>query len=320
MDEFELIERYLRPLSRIEGGTELGIGDDCAVINASENVQLVVTTDTQVEGVHFPRVADPAQVGYRACATSLSDIVAMGGEARWASLALTVPTVDEPWLAGFAQGIKVALDLNNTTLIGGDTTHGPLTITWNIIGEVPRGCAMRRDGARPGDDIYVTGNLGSAAAAVEFSILEKAQCNDSEKELLRRYWEPELQFAFGQALRSLATSCVDISDGLLADLGHVARASGCGAILELSKLPITNPLIDVAGVDAARLLAASGGDDYELCFSLPPEREAKLNQAASIYGVVTTRVGRIVSGGGVRLIDEAGARVSTGDKGYRHFP
>jgi len=222
-------------------------------------------------------------------------------------------------LAGFAQGTKIALNLNKTSLIGGDTTHGPLTITWNIIGEVPRGCTMRRDGARPGDDIYVTGTLGSAAAAVEFSILIKIACNDSEKELLRRYWEPEPQFAFGQALRMLATSCVDISDGLLADLGHITRTSGCGAIVELAKLPITESLIDVAGVDAARLLAATGGDDYELCFTLPPECEMKLKQAASIYGVVVSRVGRIVSGADVRLIDEAGTRVSLGDKGYRHF-
>jgi thiamine-monophosphate kinase len=319
MDEFELIERYFRPLSRPDDGTELGIGDDCAIIHGRENVQLIVTTDTHVEGVHFPLRADPAQVGYRACATSLSDIVAMGGAARWASLALTLPTVDEQWLAGFAQGTKNALNLNKTSLIGGDTTQGPLTITWNIIGEVPSGCTMRREGARSGDDIYVTGTLGAAAAAVEFSILTKIACNDAEQALLTRYWEPEPQFAFGQALRALATSCVDISDGLLADLGHITRASGCGAIVELSRLPITESLIDVAGIDRARLLAAAGGDDYELCFTLPSECEMKLKQAASNYGVAVTRVGRIVSGADVRLIDEAGTRVSLGDKGYRHF-
>ena len=319
MDEFELIERYLRPLSRLDDGTQLGIGDDCAIIHGRENAQLIVTTDTHVEGVHFPLNADPARVGYRACATGLSDIVAMGGTARWASLALTLPAVNEQWLAGFSRGTKVALDLDKTCLIGGDTTQGPLTITWSIIGEVPRGCAMRRDGARPGDDIYVTGTLGAAAAAVEFSILKKIECNEAEKELLRRYWQPEPPFAFGQALRALATSCVDISDGLLADLGHIVRASGCGAVVELTQLPIAELLIDIAGLDAARLFAAVGGDDYELCFSLPPGCETKLKQVTSNCGVVATRVGRIVSGADVRLIDDAGMRVSVGDKGYRHF-
>jgi thiamine-monophosphate kinase len=319
MDEFELIDRYFRPLGTDSPGVDLGIGDDAAILDPPAHKQLVVTTDTHVEAVHFPTGADARDIGFRSCATSHSDIAAMGAAARWASLALTIPKAEDTWLSQFALGAAEALTLSGAVLIGGDTTAGPLVISWHIIGTVAVGAALRRGGAGAGDAVYVSGTLGDAAAAVEMSLTGDGSDNDIKRDLRKRYWHPEPRFDLARKLRRVATACIDISDGLLADLAHIAAASGCGAVVEYPKLPISPALLELAGPERAHRLAAAGGDDYELCFTVPAANESELFEIAHQGGFRITRIGSIVSGAGVRVIDDAGEIVDFGERGYRHF-
>ena len=320
MDEFSLIERYFRPLSKHGADITLGIGDDAAIFAPPEDSQLVVTTDTQVESVHFPPDAPPHEVGFRSCVTSLSDIAAMGACARWASLALTMPRAEPTWLTAFTAGVADALQLSDASLIGGDTTAGRLSITWHVIGVVPTGTALRRDGATMGDDIYVSGTLGDAAAALALKVLNgNAACGESQQYLRRRYWRPLPPLSFAEKLRGLATSCIDISDGLIADLSHLAAASDCGARVELASVPLSSQLLDLTAPDVARGYALSGGDDYELCFSAPPAVRRNLVELATASAVSLSCIGRIVAGAGVEIIDEDGRSRPLSNGGYRHF-
>lgn len=319
MDEFELIDRYFRPLGADRPGLVLGIGDDAAILDAPAGEQLVVTTDTHVESVHFPAGANAREIGFRSCATSLSDIAAMGAAARWASLALTMPTAEDPWLEQFALGAAAALQQCGALLIGGDTTAGPLVITWHIIGSVATGSAMRRDGARDGDGVYVSGTLGDAAAALELGFTEGGGHGDFQQELRKRYWYPQPRFDLAQKLRRVATSCIDLSDGLIADLTHIAGSSRCGAVVEYSKIPLSPALLKLAGPERARRIAATGGDDYELCFTVPRRCEPELLDIAQGGDLNITRVGRMVFGAGVQVIDDSGATLDLGHRGYRHF-
>lgn len=319
MDEFDLIDRYFRPLGFAGAGVDLGIGDDAAVLNAPPGEQLVVTTDTQVESVHFPTDANAGDIGYRSCATSLSDIAAMGASARWASLALTIPRAQDSWLKQFANGAAQALQSCGATLVGGDTTAGSLVITWHIIGTVPLGTALTRSGARHGDAVYVSGALGGARAALALPLTGKRKLSDVERALVERYWRPQPRFELGRKLCGLATACVDVSDGLIADLTHIVRSSGCGAVLQYSKIPVAREARILAGDDDALRMAATGGDDYELCFTLPLAREAEMFERLRTTPVSITRVGEIVHGEAVQVTDDAGATVEIGPKGYRHF-
>jgi len=319
MDEFELIDRYFRPLGMGAPGVVLGIGDDAAILDPPRGEQLVVTTDTQVESVHFPAGANAGDVGHRSCATALSDIAAMGAVARWASLALTIPRGDTTWLEHFARGSADALRRSGAVLVGGDTTAGPLVITWHIIGLVPSGRALRRDGARVGDAVYVSGTLGAAAAALELLATESEDKSAFQQELLERYWYPRPRFDLVQKLRSIASSCIDISDGLVADLTHIARSSQCGAVVEFAKIPISNALLESTGPEDARRMAATGGDDYELCFTVPPECEAELQKIVVELEFSVTRVGRMVAGSDVRVLEDSGATIDLKSRGYRHF-
>jgi len=318
MDEFDVIDRYFKPLGDKAANVVLGIGDDAAVLDVPPGEQIVVTTDTQVESVHFPVAADPAAIACRSCAAALSDIAAMGATARWLSLALTLPRVDAAWLQGFAAGAAEAIEFAGAVLVGGDTTSGPLGVTWNIIGTVPRGGALRRDGARPGDALYVSGSLGGARAALEL-LDTLADVSGSGQAVLARYWNPQPRLVLGSQLRGFASSCIDVSDGLLADAGHLARRSGAGVEIASDNLPLQAGLVELFGVERAREFALTGGDDYELCFSVPRDDEADLLRVVTQFDVPVTRIGRITRESGVRVIDCEGRPLPTNRTGYRHF-
>lgn len=318
MDEFDLIDRYFRPLGGRDVNVALGIGDDAAVVDVPPGRQIVVTTDTQVEAVHFPAGADPAAVAYRSCAAALSDIAAMGAEARWISLALTMPRADAEWLKRFAAGTADIIGFAGAVLLGGDTTSGPLSITWNIIGTVPQGAALRRDGARPGDALYVSGTLGGARAALD--VFDRgARPSGPEQAVIARYWKPQPRLILGTQLRDIASSCIDVSDGLLADAAHLAQRSGTGAEIVHDDLPVLAELAALCGAMPARDFALTGGDDYELCFSVPGAEEANLMSAQTQFDVPVTRIGRITPEPGIRVIDRNGNIVPTSRAGYRHF-
>lgn len=319
MDEFELIDRFFRPLCTNVAENDVGIGDDASILAVPSDQQLVVTTDTHVEAVHFPIGAEPYDVGFRSCTTSLSDLAAMGATARWASLALTVTDATNTWFEGFAAGAAAALKQCSASLIGGDTTRGPLVITWNIIGLVPTGAALLRSGATPGDGIYVSGTLGSSAAALALSLTGGGNYTGREAELRDRYWYPQSRFDLAHRLRSVASACIDISDGLIADLTHLARSSNCGAVVECTRVPMAPALIELVGTERGLQMALGGGDDYEICFTVPQENESDLMRISETIELGVTRIGRMVEGPSVRVIDGSDHEISVDGIGYRHF-
>lgn len=308
MDEFALIEKVLMPIAGSREDVVLGIGDDGAVVRPPPGEELVVVADTIVAGVHFPPELLAADIGYRAVAVNLSDIAAMGAEPRWATLALTLPDSDESWLREFASGLHAALAAHHVALIGGDTTRGPLTITVQIIGSVPQGAALTRHGARPGDGIYVSGTVGDAAAGL--AILQRGDARtEAEEFLVERFRRPTPRIALGLALREFASSCIDISDGLLADLGHIAHRSGCGARIEAASLPMGLELLASTDRILALQLAVTGGDDYELCFTTRNHGCPKSRR----IGVMTSDPNELA------IVDEHGRPIDFHRSGYRHF-
>jgi thiamine-monophosphate kinase len=307
VDEFELIRRYFE---RAGGaGVEIGIGDDGAVLVPAPERHLVEVIDTLVEGVHFPARLDPADIGFRAAAVNLSDIAAMGAVPRWMTLALSIPAVDEAWLAGFASGLHTAAVDYELPLVGGDTTQAPLVVaTVHITGEVPPGMALRRSGARAGDTLYVTGTVGDAAAG-----LAGLQAGNPVRDLLFRFTRPAARVRYGQALLGHASAAIDISDGLFGDLGKLLAASGVGAELQLDRLPLSPPLRDNFTPEAQRRFALAGGDDYELLFT------ASAAVAVPDGGIVpVTPIGFITATPGIVCTDH-GERVPYDDPGYVHF-
>ncbi len=318
MNEFDLIDRYFKPLGDETTDVALGIGDDAAVLNVPPGEQIVVTTDTQVESVHFPPAADPTAIAYRSCAAALSDVAAMGASVRWVSLALTLPRADANWLQRFAVGAADALKFAGGVLVGGDTSSGPLAITWNVIGTLPRDAALRRDGARAGDALYVSGHLGAARAALDL-LDSRAGDDPCRQALLVRYWKPVPRLALGMQLRGLASSCIDVSDGLVADAAHLASRSGVGVEIVSDDLPLLPELVAFVGIERAREYALTGGDDYELCFSVPPNLEHDVLQLATSCRVPLSRIGRITRESGIRVIGGDGHTTPTSRTGYRHF-
>ena len=306
MDEFELIRRYFdRGLSG--AGTVVGIGDDGAVLSPTPGKQLVAVIDTLVEGVHFPEGFGPADIGYRCVAVNLSDIAAMGAVPRWMTLALSIPGADESWLQRFSEGLLAAAYDFDLPLVGGDTTSAPQVVaTVQIIGEVDEGQAILRSGARPGDTIYVTGTVGDAAAGLHGLVR-----GDADRKLLERFTHPAPRVRYGQSLVGVATAAIDISDGLLGDLKKLLVASGAGAEIELSALPLSDTLRQNFGETEQRHFALGGGDDYELCFTSskePPEP-----------GVMQlTPIGTVIDGTDV-VCTLDGQVVPVEDPGYSHF-
>ena len=314
VSEFDLIQRYFSAIGGPREDVVLDIGDDCALLQVPEGRQLAVTVDSLVEGVHFPAGCDPEALGHKALAVNLSDLAAMGAEPAWATLALTLPEADGDWLAAFSRGLAALARRTGIRLVGGDTTRGPLSVTIQVQGLVRSGQALRRDGARPGDLVAVTGTLGDAGLA-----LRQQQAGQSRNPLWQRLERPEPQLAAGRALVGIASAAIDVSDGLVADLGHVCRASGVGADLELARLPLSPALRQWVQDRGDWSLPLSAGDDYELCVTVPPAAWRSAVQRVADAGARLTRIGSIGTGAGVRCRTEDGRPLTLPTTGYRHF-
>ena len=317
MDEFELIERFFSP-PHTDPSVLVPVGDDGAVLSPDANRDLVSVVDTLVEGVHFPTDLGAAEVAHRLLGANLSDIAAMGARPRWMTLSLSIPRADDLWLRAFSAGLYESASPFGVTLVGGDTTRSEQTVvSLQIIGDVERGECLRRGGASIGDEIYVSGYLGEAAAGLKL-LLDGTAKSAGERRLVERFCRPTPRVALGQSLAGLASAAIDISDGLCGDLAKLATASGCGAELHADKLPISEDLLMVASREEARLLALAGGEDFELCFSVPPRRAGVLETMAHGHGVSLTRVGTVVSGAGVAVLDN-GEPLAVDAGGFRHF-
>lgn len=309
--EFQLIEKYFTRQPVVRDDVILGVGDDGAVLQPPAGMSVVISTDTLVEGVHFLADMAPRDVGYRALAVNLSDLAAMGAEPAWATLAITAPRADDTWFAQFSAGFFELASAHRVQLIGGNMARGPLNITVAVHGFVPPGAALRRDTARTGDLIFVTGTLGDAALGLRVARGALAD-SGAARELLRRYMRPSPRISEGLALRGVAGACIDISDGLLADLGHILERSHVGATLRLEDIPRSPELLRVWDDDWNVPLA--GGDDYELCFTVAPERKAEI--AAS---VPATCIGIVETSPGVRCVLGDGTPWTPAAQGYNHF-
>ena len=314
--EFDLIKRHF---TRPAANAVLGVGDDCALVDVSNGMDLAVSTDTMVSGTHFFPDVDPENLGHKALAVNLSDMAAMGAMPYWATLALTVPNVNHDWLAAFAKGFFDLAQEFDVSLIGGDTTRGPLTLTVTIMGEVPAGAALKRSGAKAGNDVWVSGNIGDAALAVAHRNGRVVLEESDYREAAMRLYEPTPRVPLGQALRGLATAAIDVSDGLLADLTHICRLSGVGATVELEHVPVTEIGAKHIGSDAGRNAILAGGDDYELCFTAHPNSRESIDQLEDVLGVRLTRIGTIKRGKGVSLVGTDGKAVKIDGRGYDHF-
>ncbi len=318
--EFELIARYFNRVTSSRRDVEKGIGDDCALLNVPEKQTLAISTDTLVAGVHFLRDIHPADLGYKALAVNLSDLAAMGADPAWLTLAITLPEVNESWLAAFSDSLFELLDYYDMQLIGGDTTRGPLSLTLGIHGLVPAGRALKRSGAKPGDWIFVTGTLGDSAAGLSL-LQHRHRLNDPavHEVLIKRHLRPMPRVLQGQALRNLATSAIDISDGLIADLGHILTASRVGARLNLEALPLSAALRDHFEPEQVLTWALSGGEDYELCFTVPEVNRGALDVALGHLGVPYTCIGQIApEADGLTLLENGKPR-RFNHKGFDHF-
>jgi thiamine-monophosphate kinase len=314
--EFDLIARHF---TRPAANAVLGVGDDCALLHVTNGMDLAVSTDTMVSGTHFFPEVDPEHLGHKALAVNLSDMAAMGAMPYWATLALTLPSVDHEWLGAFAKGFFDLAEEFDVSLVGGDTTKGPLSLTVTIMGEVPAGAALRRSGAKAGNDIWVSGYMGDAALAVAHRKgIIKLDDADVEPTLMELY-EPVPRVKLGQALRGLATAAIDISDGLLADLGHICRLSGVGATVEMNAIPMSDIVKKHAGTDVGRTAIVSGGDDYELCFTAHPNSADSIQDLARMLGIPLTRIGQVRRGKGVSLVGPDGKAMKVDGRGYDHF-
>lgn len=317
MGEFELIRHYFAAASCAQAGAgvALGIGDDCALLELPAGEQLAVSTDTLVAGVHFPDAADPFLLAQRALGVSVSDLAAMGATPIGFTLALTLPRAEPVWLQAFARGLDRMAQDCGLRLIGGDTSRGPLNLTLTVFGRLPRGLALTRSGARVGDLLCVGGELGDGAGALPLVLGQRQAPTAIAEPLLARYWSPQPQLALGQALRGKATAALDISDGLLADCGHIALASGVALLIEQARLPLSQALLSLLGASGARDCALSGGDDYLLAFTLPAEHLAGLQAQGWPIHVI----GRAEAGSGVQLLDQRGQSITPQARGYQHF-
>jgi thiamine-monophosphate kinase len=320
LSEFELIDRYFAGRDR-GPGIALGVGDDCALVSPRPGQQLAVSVDTMVCGTHFFPDQPPAAVGHKALAAALSDLAAMGAEPLGALLALTLPQVDEAWLQAFADGMGALADRLKVPLIGGDTTRGPLAISVTVLGQVPSGLALRRAGAEPGALVVVSGVLGGAFAGLQAEQERRGAGREppaQDDPICHRFFRPEPRIALGKALRGRTRTAIDLSDGLLADLGHICEASGCGASLRAEAVP-RDPLLADWPQGKALAAALSGGDDYELLFAWPARQRDELRPLASALQLPLTVIGEFTASGGVQVFDAAGSPVLPTERGFDHF-
>lgn len=318
--EFSLIARYFDRVKSARFDVEIGIGDDCALLNIPEKQTLAISTDTLVSGIHFLPDIDPADLAYKALAVNVSDLAAMGADPAWLTLALTLPSVDESWLKAFSDSLFEQLDYYDMQLIGGDTTKGPLSMTLGIHGYVPVGRALKRSGAKPGDWIYVTGTPGDSAAGL--AILQNRLTVSDETDnayLVKRHLRPTPRILQGQALRDLASSAIDLSDGLVSDLGHILKASECGARIDLDALPYSEAMQRHVDGEQAMRWALSGGEDYELCFTVPELNRGALDVALGHLGVPFTCIGQMSADVDGMHFQRGGDVVTFDYKGFDHF-
>jgi thiamine-monophosphate kinase len=316
VNEFDLIDLVDAQVGSARGDVVLGVGDDAAVLDVADGQRLVACVDTMVAGVHFLPDVAPADLGWKSLAVNLSDLAAMGATPAWALLALTLPRGDADFVRGFARGLGELARAYSVALVGGDMTQGPLTVTVTALGWVERGTAISRAGARVGDQVFVTGTLGDAAGAL--ALLRHAGAAPSAA-LLARLHRPRPRIKAGLALRRLAGACIDVSDGLAADLRHICEASHVGAVLEADALPVSPALAVAFDSARCRRLALTGGDDYELCFTVSAARAADVARALADAGCAATPIGRIVAGSGVRAVDADGRDVPIEHPGWEHF-
>lgn len=318
MGEFDLIKQFFVRGAAADSAVALGIGDDCAVLNPAAGAQWLVSSDMLVEGRHFLSTVAPERLGHKALAVNLSDLAACGATPRAFTLALALPRADAAWLAGFSKGLFALADAHGIALVGGDTTQGPLNICITVMGEAPAGQALLRSGARVGDDIYVSGTLGDARLALE--VFRGTLClAGSDFETVRQAMEcPQPRVALGQALRGLASSAIDVSDGLIGDLGHILQASGVGASLEDYALP-RSAILAAQTLAVQRECGLAGGDDYELVFTAAPTAQAAVLQAAQASATPVTRIGRIEAQPGLRLLDRQGQAIAPTFSSFDHF-
>jgi thiamine-monophosphate kinase len=315
--EFSLIDRIRKRTAQGRDDVRLGIGDDAAVLAVPAGQELVVAIDTMVEGVHFPIGTSAADVGWKSLAVNLSDLAAMGATPAWALLAMTLPKGDPDFVDGFAQGFAQLAQSYRLALVGGDTTRGALTISVAVHGFVPSDKVLTRAGAKPGDSIFVTGTLGDAAGGLQ---LLKRSDNDARSAfLIERLNRPTPRIAAGLALRGYATACIDISDGLLADLGHICTTSHVGAQIDAALLPRSCALLDLFDDTTSRDFALSGGDDYELCFTVPLQHVAAVQSDLARMGCGATKIGRIVKGSDVSVRGADGQLLELQHRGWNHF-
>ncbi|MEO8459151.1 MAG: thiamine-phosphate kinase [Dokdonella sp.] len=326
MSEFDLIELMRTRCALQRADVRLGIGDDAAVVVPPGGHELIVCTDTLVSGIHFPASTSAADIGWKSLAVNLSDLAAMGATPAWALLALTLPNADRDFVEAFCDGFAAMAAQHHVSLIGGDTTRGPLTITVTALGFVPTDKAVRRDGARIGDEVHVTGVLGDAAAGLQVMNgrpyamdREAPSVAELRRSLLAKLNRPQPQIAAGLALRGVASACIDVSDGLLADLGHVAAASAAAIEIESRHVPTSAALATLYGTNDRIPLQLAGGDDYELAFTVAPSRSAALTADLARIGCGSTRIGRVVAGTGVRALDSDGNDIAPKYQGWEHF-
>lgn len=319
MGEFELISECFSQAGHSRNDVVIGVGDDGAVVQIRDGFDLVVTTDTMVQGVHFFPDVDPRALGHKLVAVNVSDLAAMGAEPCWLSLAISLPQVDSSWLKAFAEGLSETADYYNCQLIGGDTTRGPLTLTVIAKGLVPKGKALTRAGAKVGDYIYVTGTLGDAALGLKL-VQEQVEVSKKHRaHILQRFHYPTARVALGQALRTIASSAMDISDGLCGDLPHILKRSKVGATVDVNKIPMSQALKDSCDWQQALTCALSGGEDYELLFTVPEDKRGSLEVLLSPYGVPVTCIGRITGVAGKLELRQGDQPFSYQHQGYQHF-
>jgi thiamine-monophosphate kinase len=318
--EFELIRRYF---THRTPGAALGVGDDAALVHVRAGRELAVSADMLIEGRHFLARTDAALLGHKALAVNLSDMAAMGATPRWATLALALPRADERWLRSFSRGFIALARRHRVDLIGGDTTRGPLAICVQIMGEVPKGKALRRDGAKVGDHVWVSGYLGEAAVALEV-IKRRLRVSPRERRALeQRLHAPTPRVALGLALRGIAHSAIDISDGLVADLGHICERSNVSAVIEWEAIPATPVVRAFAQTDRGARALLAGGDDYELCFTTPARHRLDVLYAADRAKINVTMIGQITrrerGASPVQVVDSVGRPLRVAARGYDHF-
>lgn len=321
MGEFELIRKFFqRPVHR----SPLGVGDDCALLAPTPGMQLAVSTDMLVEGRHFFADVNPQLLGHKALAVNLSDLAASGAKPLAFTLALSLPRADAAWCQAFADGLFALADQHQCELVGGDTTQGPLTICITVFGEVPAGQALLRSGAQVHDDIWVSGSLGDARIALDALLRQHALPPAVLAQARQRLEQPTPRVTLGLALRGIATSCLDISDGLLGDLNHILEASRVGARIDAN---ITrglmrarrHPMMAALAMSRIDACTLAGGDDYELCFTAPPDAQAAVREAAAQAGVPVTCIGRIEAERGVRVMAPGGQQLPLRFAGFEHF-